>query len=83
MPKPNRDEGVEPEGVDPVSADAGPDADAKEATDAELAAAAISARTGIKISRVSSTEKPDPRPLSDGAAKRPQPQHKPRSQRKR
>ena len=54
-----------------------------EPTDAELAAAAISARTGIKISRVSSTEKPDPRPLSDGAAKRPQPQHKPRSQRKR
>ena len=41
------------------------------------------ARTGVKISRVSSAERPDIRPLSEGAAKRPQPQHKPRSQRKK
>ena len=51
--------------------------------DDELAEAVLSARSGIKISRVSGTERPDVRPLSDGAAKRPQPQHKPRSQRKK
>jgi preprotein translocase subunit SecF len=96
-PEPNRNAGIEPETVHPVGADAngidpsgidssgidpGPET-TSEPTDAELAAAAISARTGMKISRVTSAEKPDPRPLSDGAAKRPQPQHKPRSQRKR
>jgi preprotein translocase subunit SecF len=82
VPEPNRDVGREPEVVDPVDTDPGTET-TPEPTDAELAAAAISARTGMKISRVTSTEKPDPRPLSDGAAKRPQPQHKPRSQRKR
>jgi preprotein translocase subunit SecF len=51
--------------------------------DDELAEAVLSARSGIKISRVSGTERPDVRPLSDGPAKRPQPQHKPRSQRKK
>jgi len=90
--EPNPDAGLEPDAADPEGAaasdtdpdgiDAGPET-TSEPTDAELAAAAISARTGMKISRVTSTEKPDPRPLSDGAAKRPQPQHKPRSQRKR
>ena len=92
VPEPNRDSGPEPASIDPTGAavsgidangnDSGPET-TSEPTDAELAAAAISARTGMKISRVTSTEKPDPRPLSDGAAKRPQPQHKPRSQRKR
>ncbi|HWJ52207.1 MAG TPA: protein translocase subunit SecF [Propionibacteriaceae bacterium] len=56
---------------------------ASEPDDDQLAEAALSARTGIKISRVSGTDRPDVRPLSDGAAKRPQPQHKPRSQRKK
>jgi preprotein translocase subunit SecF len=54
---------------------------AAEPNDAELADAVLSSRTGVKISRVS--ERPDVRPLSDGAAKRPQPQHKSRSQRKK
>ena len=49
----------------------------------ELADAALSSRTGVKISRVSGGERPDVRPLSEGAAKRPQPQHKSRSQRKK
>ncbi len=56
---------------------------ASEPDDGELAEAALSARTGIKISRMSGSERPDIRPLNDGAAKRPQPQHKPRSQRKK
>jgi preprotein translocase subunit SecF len=56
---------------------------ASEPDDEQLAEAALSARTGIKISRVSGTDRPDVRPLSDGAAKRPQPQHKSRSQRKK
>jgi preprotein translocase subunit SecF len=56
---------------------------ASEPSEEELAAAALSARTGIKISRVSGTARPDVRPLSEGPAKRPQPQHKPRSQRKK
>jgi preprotein translocase subunit SecF len=51
--------------------------------DEELAEAALSARSRVKISRVSGEERPEVRPLSDGAAKRPQPQHKPRSQRKK
>jgi preprotein translocase subunit SecF len=54
-----------------------------EPTDEELEEAVLSARPGIKISRVSGAERPDVRPLSDGSAKRPQPQHKPRSQRKK
>ena len=54
-----------------------------EPDDDELAEAALSSRTGVKISRVSSGERPDVRPLSEGAAKRPQPQHKSRSQRKK
>jgi preprotein translocase subunit SecF len=55
---------------------------AREPSDEELAEAALSARTGVKISRVSA-ERPDVRPLSEGGAKRPQPQHKSRSQRKK
>ena len=54
-----------------------------EPSEEELAQAVVSARTGIKISRVSGAERGDVRPLSEGAAKRPQPQHKPRSQRKK
>jgi preprotein translocase subunit SecF len=54
-----------------------------EPNEEELAEAVLSARTGIKISRVSGAERPDVRPLSEGAAKRPQPQHKSRSQRKK
>jgi preprotein translocase subunit SecF len=86
--EPNR----EPAGFEPVPAHNRVDAVADQATDDqpggepnddELATAALSARTGVKISRVSGAERPDIRPLSDGAAKRPQPQHKPRSQRKK
>jgi preprotein translocase subunit SecF len=86
--EPNR----EAAGFEPVPADNRVDAVADQATDAQpvgepddddLAAAALSARTGVKISRVSGVARPDIRPLSDGAAKRPQPQHKPRSQRKK
>ncbi len=50
---------------------------------AELADAAVSSRSGIRISRVDSGSRPDLRPTSEGAAKRPQPQHKSRSQRKK
>ena len=42
-----------------------------EPSDEELAEAMLSSRTGVKISRVSSAERPDIRPLSEGAAKRP------------
>ncbi len=77
LPEQNRADVLEPEGAEPEPVEE------REPTEEELAEAAVSARTGIKISRVSSTDRPDPRPLSDGAAKRPQPQHKPRSQRKR
>jgi preprotein translocase subunit SecF len=86
--EPNR----EAAGFEPVPAHNRVDAVADQATDAQhvgepddddLAAAALSARTGVKISRVSGVARPDIRPLSDGAAKRPQPQHKPRSQRKK
>jgi preprotein translocase subunit SecF len=54
----------------------------EEPSNAELADAALS-RTGIRISRVDSSSRPDLRPTSEGAAKRPQPQHKSRSQRKK
>jgi preprotein translocase subunit SecF len=56
---------------------------ASEPTDEELAEVTLTSRPGVKISRVSSAERPDIRPLSEGAAKRPQPQHKSRSQRKK
>jgi preprotein translocase subunit SecF len=72
----------------PVSAAAStPDrseTDEEPSGDAELADAAVSGRAaGIRISRVESGSRPDLRPTSEGAAKRPQPQHKPRSQRKK
>jgi preprotein translocase subunit SecF len=77
-------------GFEPVPArnraaadDVGESAAEGEPDDDELAEAALSSRTGVKISRVSSGERPDVRPLSEGAAKRPQPQHKSRSQRKK
>jgi preprotein translocase subunit SecF len=60
-----------------------PVSEPSEPSDEELAEAVPGARTDIKISRVSGAERGDVRPLSDGAAKRPQPQHKPRSQRKK
>ena len=40
-------------------------------------------RPGLRITAVSSAERPRVRPMGEGAAKRPQPQHKPRSQRKK
>jgi preprotein translocase subunit SecF len=55
---------------------------ASEPSDEELAETLLNSHTGVKISRVSA-ERPDIRPLSEGAAKRPQPQHKSRSQRKK
>ena len=76
VPAPNRDTSGPAEMRDSDTAEAEPN-------DEDLAEAALSARTGVKIRRVSSAERPDVRPLSDGAAKRPQPQHKPRSQRKK
>jgi preprotein translocase subunit SecF len=68
----------------PAVTDPAPAAETRdEPDDSELAEAALGGRPGIKISRMSAAERPDVRPLSDGAAKRPQPQHKPRSQRKK
>ena len=60
-----------------------PASEPSEPSDEELAEPILSAGTNIKISRVSGAERGDVRPLSDGAAKRPQPQHKSRSQRKK
>ena len=60
-----------------------PEPDEAPSEDAEMADAAIGSRTGIRISRVESGGRPDLRPTSEGAAKRPQPQRKPRSQRKK
>ncbi|HZA03270.1 MAG TPA: protein translocase subunit SecF, partial [Propionibacteriaceae bacterium] len=58
-----------------------------EPSNAELAEAATTARsgsTGVRITAVSTADRPPvPRPMGDAAAKRPQPQHKPRSQRKK
>jgi preprotein translocase subunit SecF len=70
-----------PEGnLEPEPADVEP-------SNAELAAAAATARSGssaVRITAVSSTERPPGiRPMGEAAAKRPQPQHKPRSQRKK
>jgi preprotein translocase subunit SecF len=58
-----------------------------EPSNAELAEAATTARSGstaVRITAVSTADRPPvPRPMGDAAAKRPQPQHKPRSQRKK
>ena len=56
-----------------------------EPSDEELAGAgARTAPTRVTVSSVAATPPaPTVRPLSDGAAKRPQPEHKPRSQRKK
>jgi preprotein translocase subunit SecF len=66
--------------LDPEPADAEP-------SDADLAAAAAPARTGstgVRITAVSTADRPPGiRPMGEAAAKRPQPQHKPRSQRKK
>jgi preprotein translocase subunit SecF len=52
--------------------------------DGELAGAGTrSGSTGVRVTAVSSNERPVLRPMGDAAAKRPQPQHKPRSQRKK
>jgi preprotein translocase subunit SecF len=58
-----------------------------EPSNAELAEAAVPARSGstaMRITAVSTADRPPGvRPMGDAAAKRPQPQHKPRSQRKK
>jgi preprotein translocase subunit SecF len=61
-----------------------------EPSDADLAAAAAAAAparsgsTGVRITAVSTADRPPGiRPMGEAAAKRPQPQHKPRSQRKK
>jgi preprotein translocase subunit SecF len=58
-----------------------------EPSNADLAAAAATARsgsTGVRITAVSTADRPPGiRPMGEAAAKRPQPQHKPRSQRKK
>jgi preprotein translocase subunit SecF len=67
--------------VDPGSLD-----QPHEPTNAELAEAGAGARptsSPVRISRVDSRSQPDVRPLNEGGSKRPQPQHKPRSQRKK
>jgi preprotein translocase subunit SecF len=70
-PGPERDLETEPSDVEP--------------SNAELAGAAAtrSGSTGVRITAVSSAERPGVRPMDEAAAKRPQPQHKPRSQRKK
>jgi len=67
---------------------ASPDGDEEperaEVSDAELADAGVrSGSTAVRITAVSSADRPVLRPRGDAAAKRPQPQHKPRSQRKK
>ena len=56
---------------------------AEEPSDAELAEAGVRVPAGVRITAVSSAERPGVRPMGEAAAKRPQPQHKPRSQRKK
>jgi preprotein translocase subunit SecF len=67
--------------------DLGPEPADAEPSDADLAAAAAPARsgsTGVRITAVSTADRPPGiRPMGEAAAKRPQPQHKPRSQRKK
>jgi len=58
------------------------DGAAPEPSNAELAAAAAKS-ADVRVSLVDASAKPPIRPLTDGGAKRPQPQHKPRSQRKK
>jgi preprotein translocase subunit SecF len=76
---PERTRAAEPVAVDGL--------DDPEPSDAELATAAANGRTGSTAVRITavgaSAERPGVRPMGDGAAKRPQPQHKPRSQRKK
>jgi preprotein translocase subunit SecF len=55
----------------------------REPTDSELAQAGVRVANGVRITAVTSAERPAVRPMGDTAAKRPQPQHKPRSQRKK
>ena len=68
--------------------DRGPEPTDAEPSDGDLAdAAAAPARsgsTGVRITAVSTADRPPGiRPMGEAAAKRPQPQHKPRSQRKK
>jgi preprotein translocase subunit SecF len=58
-------------------------AEPPEPDDAELAEAGVHGANGVRITAVSSAERPVLRPMAESAAKRPQPQHKPRSQRKK
>ncbi len=57
---------------------------AEEPSDDDLAEAGVRVPAGVRITAVSSAERPPGvRPMGEAAAKRPQPQHKPRSQRKK
>ena len=67
--------------ADPVDAEPY-DPDRAEPTDEELAIARAGVPT-VRVTTVGTESLPLARPLSEGAAKRPQPQNKPRSQRKR
>jgi hypothetical protein len=67
------DGATDPEGVE----------HAPEPTNAELAEAGARPASPVRVSRVSSRSQPDVRPVSEGGSKRPQPQNKPRSQRKK
>ncbi|HEY5821965.1 MAG TPA: protein translocase subunit SecF, partial [Propionibacteriaceae bacterium] len=58
-----------------------PDHDASEPSDAELASVAAADAPAVRVTTAGAT--PPVRTFTDGTAKRPQPQHKPRSQRKR
>jgi len=79
-PVPERNLEPEPEPAEGEPSNAEP-------SNAELAEAAATARSGstaVRITAVSTADRPPvPRPMGDAAAKRPQPQHKPRSQRKK
>jgi len=67
--------------ADPVDAEPY-DPDTAEPSNEELIVAEAGAPT-VRVTTVGTESLPLARPLSEGAAKRPQPQHKPRSQRKR
>ncbi|HZA72868.1 MAG TPA: protein translocase subunit SecF [Propionibacteriaceae bacterium] len=56
----------------------------EEPSDSELADVGVRVPAGVRITAVSSADRPPGiRPMGEAAAKRPQPQHKPRSQRKK
>jgi preprotein translocase subunit SecF len=67
---PDDDRGPEPDGLVGVSSD-------------EPAAVAVGAKGGTRVTTVSASARSAVRPVVEGAAKRPQPQNSPRSQRKK